>query len=75
MKDDIRKQTCIIIRKNGRYLVSRKMTCFELRWSESRNDAWRTRSRVKAEKVARKTGGIMVLFNPVVQQTKVLGAG
>ena len=75
MKDDIRKQTCIIIRKNGRYLVSKKITCFELRWSESRNDAWRTRDREAAEEVARKTGGVMVLFNPVVQQVKVLGAG
>lgn len=72
MKDDIRKQTCIIIRKNGQYLVSRKVTCFELRWSESRNDAWRTRDRKAAAEVARKVGGIMVLFNPVVQQTKII---
>ena len=74
MKDDIRKKTCIIIRKNGKYLVSRKMSCFDLRWSESRNDAWRTRDRAAAEQVARVTGGIMVLFNPIVQQTKVIGA-
>lgn len=72
MKDDIRKQTCIVIRKNGKYLVSRKVTCFDLRWSESRNDAWRTRDKAAAEEVARKTGGIMVLFNPIVQKEAVL---
>ena len=72
MKDDIRKQTCIVIRKNGKYLVSRKVTCFELRWSESRNDAWRTRDKAAAADVARKTGGIMVLFNPIVQQEMVI---
>lgn len=72
MKDDIRKKTCIIIRKNNRYLVSRKITCFDLRWSESRNDAWKTRNKELAAKVARKTGGIMVLFNPIVQREAVL---
>ena len=35
-------------------------------------DAWRTRDRELAEKVARKTGGIMVLFNPIVNQKKVI---
>ena len=74
MKDDIRRKTCIIIRKNNRYLVSRKISCFDLRWSESRNDAWRTRNMELAAKVARKTGGIMVLFNPIIQKTKVIGA-
>ena len=71
---DIRKQTCIIIRRNGEYLVGSILDSQDLRWSNSRYDAWRTRNRELAEKVARRTGGIMVLFNPVVGQTKVMGA-
>ena len=71
---DIRKQTCIIIRRNGEYLVGSILDSQDLRWSNSRYDAWKTRNRALAEKVARRTGGIMVQFNPVVEQTKVLGA-
>ena len=74
MKDDIRKKTCVIIRKNGQYLVGHVMGTNMLRWSESIYEAWRTRDRVKAGEVARKTGGIMVLFNPIVGQRKVIGA-
>ena len=71
---DIRRETCIIIRKNGEYLVGRIMGTADLRWSISRYEAWRTRDRAKAEDVARKTGGVMVLFNPVIGQTKTIGA-
>lgn len=73
MKDDIRRQTCIIIRKNGRYLVGRSSIDNTLKWSWSVYEAWRTRDREKAEEIARATGGIMVLFNPIVNQRKVIG--
>ena len=72
MKDDIRKATCIIIRKNGKYLQSRILFSDDLRWTESPYDAWKTRDREKAEEVARETGGITVLFNPVVYQMRIL---
>ena len=72
MKDDIRRQTCIIIRKNGEYLVGRILYSQDLRWSGSPYEAWRTRDRGKAEDVARKVGGITVLFNPIVKQMRVL---
>lgn len=74
MKDDIRRQTCLIIRKNGQYLVGHIMGTRELRWSIYTHEAWRTRDREKAEAVARRTGGILVLYNPIVNQKKVLGA-
>lgn len=74
MKGDIRKQTCIVIRKNGEFLVGTILYSTDLRWSVSIYDAWRTRDKEKAEAVARKTGGIMVLFNPIVKQMKVMGA-
>ena len=74
MKDDIRRKTCIVIRKNGKYLVGYIVFTDELRWSDSPYDAWKTRNKEKAAEVARKVGGVMVLFNPIVNQKKVIGA-
>lgn len=72
-RNDIRKETCIIIRKNGDYLQGYILYSSDLRWSESPYQAWKTRDIEKAREVARKVGGIMVLFNPVVNQLKVIG--
>jgi hypothetical protein len=69
---DIRKETCLIIRKNGEFLVGRKMLSCGLRWSGSKYDAWRTRDRAKAEKLAFIVGGIVMLFNPIANQIRVL---
>ena len=72
MKDDIRKKTCIVIRKNGEYLVGTILYSTDLRWSNSPYDAWKTRDKERAREIARKTGGIMVLFNPIVNETRVM---
>ena len=69
---DIRLLTCVIVRKNGKYLVSRILGTSDLRWSDSPHDAWRTRNREKAEEVARQVGGITMLFNPAAGQLRVL---
>ena len=71
---DIRTKTCIIIRKNSEYLVGYIVFTHDLRWSDSPYDAWKTRNTEKAAEVARKVGGVMVLFNPIVNQRKVIGA-
>ena len=71
--DELRTQTCIIIRRNGEYLVGSILFSEELRWSRYRYDAWRTRDREMAADVARETGGIMVLFNPIVGDALVIG--
>ena len=71
---DIRRETCIIIRKDGEYLVGTILFSTDLRWSWSPYDAWRTRRKEDAERVAGKVGGEMVLFNPIVRQMKVIGA-
>ena len=71
---DIRKQTSIIIRKNSEFLVGKICYSNELKWSSSPYDAWRTRDREEAAEVARATGGVMVLWNPIVKQMKVIGA-
>lgn len=72
MKDDIRRKTCIVIRKNGEYLVGCVLYSEDMRWSWSPYDAWKTRNIEKARAVARKTGGIMVLFNPIVGQMRII---
>lgn len=71
---DIRRETCIIIRKDGEYLVGTICYSTDLRWSGSPYDAWKTRRKEDAERVARKVGGEMVLFNPIVNQRRVIGA-
>ena len=68
---DVRLKTCVIIRKNGKYLVGHVLYSNQLRWSESPYDAWRTRNREKAREVSRKTGGIEMLFNPVTGQLRI----
>lgn len=74
MRNDIRRKTCIIIRKNSEYLVGTIMYSTDLRWSIYTHDAWRTRDMEEAEKIARRVGGVMVLFNPILNQKKVIGA-
>ena len=69
---DIRRETCIIIRKDGEYLVGTILYSTDLRWSWSAYDAWRTRRKEGAERVAGKVGGEMVLFNPIANQKRVI---
>ena len=71
---DIRRETCIIIRKDGEYLIGTVCYSTDLRWSIYAYDAWRTRRKEDAERVARKVGGELVLFNPIVNQRRVIGA-
>ena len=73
-RDAIRAQTVLIIRRKNykEYLVGRQIYSGRLVWSTSKYDAWRTRDREKARKVAEKTGGEPVLFNPIVGRTKAL---
>ena len=62
---DIRRATGIIIEKNGEYLVGTILFSADLRWSASPWDAWITRKRDHAIKVAAKVGGNRMLLNPV----------
>jgi len=69
-RDELRKQTCIIIQKDGEYLVGAIIYSSDLRWGHSVFDAWRTRDREKARRIARITGGMMMLFNPIIGKTR-----
>lgn len=67
---NIRLLTALIIRKGPEYLVGTIVYSTDLRWSISPWDAWRTRNRNDAERVARATGGEVWLFNPIAGQLK-----
>lgn len=67
---DVREKTVLIIKRGDEYLVG--VICFstELRWSKSKFDAWTTRRREDAERVAGTVGGTVMLFNPIVNQIR-----
>lgn len=69
---DIRTKTCIIIRKHGEFLQGTILGTPALKWSVSPYDAWSTRDREKARRIALKVGGVTVLFNPIVKQMRVM---
>jgi hypothetical protein len=69
MKNDIRLQTVLIIKKDNYYLVDRNITG-NIIWRQDYSDAWRTRVRAAARSIAEKTGGEIYLFNPVVCQLR-----
>ena len=71
---DIRTKTCIIIRKNRLFLQGKECFTNDPKWTQYRHQAWRTRNRQKAERIARIVGGVMVLYNPIADQIKVIGA-
>ena len=71
---NIRQKTRLIIRRGPDYLVGRILYSAEFRWSASPWDAWWTRNREKAERIAKIVGGVMVLYNPIADQMKVIGA-
>ena len=72
MKDDIRKHTFIIIRKNGEYLAGRVFYSKELRWTIYAHEAAKTRNKALAQEAARKVGGIMMLYNDITRDIRVL---
>ena len=69
---DIRKQTCLIIKKENEFLVGTVCFSTELRWSIYASDAWRTRDKQIAQMVAQKVGGVLMLYNPVINETRLL---
>lgn len=70
---NIRQKTRLIIRRGPDYLVGRILYTTEFRWSGSPWDAWWTRDREEAERIARRTGGDLWLFNPVAGQLRRYG--
>ena len=70
MKKDIREATGIIIGRNNEYLVCVDVVTGRLRWSNSPYDAWITRKREHAFKVAYKVKGTRFLFNPIAGQIR-----
>lgn len=72
MSVDIRQYTRVIVRKNGLFLQGKEMFSNRLIWNNSPYMAWSTRDARQARNIARRTGGVAMLFNPVIGKTKVL---
>ena len=72
-RNELKRHTCIIIRKNGEYLIGRSLLTSELRWNNSDYEAWRTRNRDDAWRVAEYVGGVTVLFNPITGEIREMG--
>ena len=54
---NIREKTVLIIQRENEYLVGRIIGSRDLRWSGSPWDAWTTRNKEDAERVAGMVGG------------------
>lgn len=65
---NIRQATCLIIERDGEFLVAVSELGF--RWSISPYDAWSTRDKMKAFRVSWAVRGRLFLFNPIVGQLK-----
>lgn len=72
MSVDIRNYTRIIIRKNRLFLSRKEMLTNTIVWNNSTYEAWFTRDKHEAAKMALKTGGTMMLFNPIIGKTAVM---
>lgn len=72
MKQEIRTKTFLVIEKGGQYLAGYGTFMGIIRWSENLSEAWRTRDKQEALRVAEKYGGSLMLFNTVVWRTKRL---
>ena len=70
MKADIRLSTVLIIRKGGKYLTGRNPVTGEFVWRSDKWDAWGTRIRAEARSVAEKSGGEILLWNPIAGQIR-----
>ena len=67
---DIRQRTGLIVRRGTDYLVGTILYSTDLRWSRSPWDAWITRDREAAARVANRVGGELMLFNPIAGQIR-----
>ena len=69
---DIRLATVLVIRKDGQYLSRVEIGTGRVIWDPHLSDAWRTRDRVLARILAKKHGGELTLFNPIIWRVKAL---
>ena len=68
--EKLRRETVLILKKDGYFLVGTILDSNKLRWSDSPWSAWRTREKQKAVKIAERTGSEIFMFNPIVGQLR-----
>ena len=69
-KDELRKQTCLVIEKDGKYLAGYGQVIRMIHWDDHLTNAWKTRDTKEAMDAADKYGGRLMLFNPIVWQIR-----
>ena len=72
---DIRMETRVIVKRGALFLVGKILYSHEYRLSGSPYDAWNTRDLTLARCVAKKIGGDLYLFNPIVGQLREVAHG
>ena len=73
VKPDIRKQTYLIILKDGKYLSKvGTLLIGGPSWNQHLSNAWRTRNRELARRVAEKYNGQLALFNTIIWEVRPL---
>ena len=70
--DEIRKQTVLVVWRDGSYLSRKEMLTGRIVWDPHLSSAWKTRNREKAMETAEKYGGELLLFNPITWEVKSL---
>ena len=72
---DCREYTRLIVKKDGEYLVGCVLGTKILKWDDSPYDAWWTRIKERAIRVANGVDGQIMLFNPIVGQLREYKGG
>jgi hypothetical protein len=68
----LRKATVLVVFRDGEYLSRKKMLTGRIVWDQHLSNAWRTRDREKARRIAEKYGGTLRLFNPIIWRVRDL---
>lgn len=71
-RPDIRMATVLVIEKDRMFLSRKEMLTGRIVWDQHLSNAWRTRNREKARRMAEKYGGRLCLFNPIIWRVKGL---
>ena len=69
---DARLKTALIVVKDRQYLSRVEIVTGRVVWDPHLSNAWTTRDRKAAAAVARKLGGTLALFNPIVWEVREL---
>lgn len=71
-RNEMKKHTYLVIEKDGEYLTGYGTFMGIVGWDKHLSNAWKTRDKDEALRVAEKYGGTLKLFNTVLWRTQDL---